>query len=344
MLKGGAYMSEEFSEIIYNLQRLEKKRVGIFTHQNADPDAVASVVGLKYLLEQLIPNIEIKIFIKSTTILSRNLFSIFNEEILEDFSISEIDAFFLCDSNNPQQTGFPDLENHLAEDLPVFIIDHHSDHEFTKHILHKIILPITSTAEIIAFLFKESDVTIPSDIATLLIAGILFDTRRFIHVSESTFSTIIFLIDSGGNYENALSMLQFQISESERIARLKGATRLKIYRDESFIIVSSYVSTFESSVARALIELGANCSIVLSNPDHNEFRISFRCTRSYADKNELNLGDISNNLAIQLGGSGGGHKTAAGMNFTQPVDFPKQKEKQLDYIVDLFLREIKKSK
>ncbi|MHA1953544.1 MAG: DHH family phosphoesterase [Candidatus Heimdallarchaeaceae archaeon] len=335
-------MSEEFSKIIHILKQNRLKNVGIFTHQNADPDAVASVVSLKYLIEQLVTDVSVKLYIKSSNTLSKNLFSFREEEIHEDFSNQDLDAFFLCDANNLNQIGFSDLERKLEKDIPIFIIDHHSDHEFTNRARHSIILPITSTAEIMVNLFKELKISIPDDISTILIAGILFDTRRFIHLSKSTFSIVNHLIDSGGDYENALAMLQSPLSVSERIARLKGATRIRIYKDDPFIIASSYVSTFESSVARSLIELGANCSIVLSSPSIDEYRMSFRCNRNFAESKNLNLGDISNSLALHLGGSGGGHQTAAGMNFSKVKDFPEEKEKQLELIVDLFLKEIKK--
>ena len=335
-------MSEEFQKIIDILNQKKIKNVGIFTHQNADPDAIASVISLKYLIEKLVSNISVKIFIKSSSTLSKNLMSIWKGEIYEKFSRKDLDAFFLCDANNLSQTGYSDIENKLKDNLPIFVIDHHSEHEFTNRASHSIILPITSTAEILVQLFIEMKITIPSDIATILISGILFDTRRFIHLSESTFSTVNQLIDFGGNYENALSMLQIPLSESEIIARIKGATRIKIYRSKPFIIASSFVSTYESSVARSLIELGAHCSIVLSSPDKDKFRISFRCTRMFAEHYSLNLGDVSNNLAITLGGSGGGHRTAAGMNFSKTKKFPEKKEKQIEFIVDLFLKEIKK--
>jgi nanoRNase/pAp phosphatase (c-di-AMP/oligoRNAs hydrolase) len=334
-------MSKEFQKMIDILNQKDINNVGIFTHQNADPDAIASAISLKYLVERLVASVSVKIFIKSSSTLSKKLLTIWEGEVFDDFSNQDLDVFFLCDANNLSQTGYTDIENKL-DNIPIFVIDHHSEHEFANRAKYSIIRQITSTAEIIVHLFLEMNISIPSDISTILLSGIMFDTRRFIHISESTFSIVNQLIDFGGDYATALSMLQIPLSESEIIARLKGATRIKIYRDESFIIASSFISTFESSVARSLIELGAHCSIVLSNPEKNKFRISFRCTRRFAKQYGLNLGDISNNLATYLEGSGGGHQTAAGMNFSSTKNFPEKKEKQIEFIVDLFLKEIKK--
>ena len=44
-------MSEKFLEIIQILQKEEIFHIGIFAHQNADPDSIASVIGLKKILE-----------------------------------------------------------------------------------------------------------------------------------------------------------------------------------------------------------------------------------------------------------------------------------------------------
>ena len=213
-------MSEEFSKIITILNQKKIKDVGIFTHQNADPDAIASVICLKYLIEELVSDISVTIYVKSLSILSKKISTVREMHIYEKYSNQNLDAFFLCDANNLSQTGFSTLEKKLEKDIPIFIIDHHSKHEFTNRASYSIILPITSTVEIMVLIFRDMNIAIPADIATVAIVGILFDTRRFIHLSDSTFSSIEFLINSGGDYQRALTLLQTPLTFSERIARL----------------------------------------------------------------------------------------------------------------------------
>ena len=49
-------MSEEFMKIIENLRQNKLTKISIFAHLNADPDSVASAIGLKHLLSEFIPN------------------------------------------------------------------------------------------------------------------------------------------------------------------------------------------------------------------------------------------------------------------------------------------------
>ena len=329
-------------KIITFLEKKNCKKIGIFTHQNADPDSIASAIGLKYLLKNIDSSFKINLYASSISVVSKKLLTV-HKSIFKNNLKEELDAIFLCDTNNPLQVGNIDINPLLEKKIPVFIIDHHSHHDFSYQATHTIILPISSTAEIITSIFIERNIQIPKEIATILIAGIVFDSRRFIYLSPSTFTRVQFLIDKGGDYEKVLSLLHTPLSESEKIARLKGAIRTKLHREGSNIFALSYVSTFESSVARALIDLGSSCSIVIAEPSKDEFRISMRCTRDLASNYKINLGDIANKIGSKVGGSGGGHETAAGINIPEFYNLPSSKEECMDHILKLFLDEIKKN-
>ncbi|MFW9851806.1 MAG: bifunctional oligoribonuclease/PAP phosphatase NrnA [Candidatus Thorarchaeota archaeon] len=334
-------MSEEFLKILSILEDKKCKKIGIFTHQNADPDSIASAIGLKYLLKNINPSYNINLYASSMSVVSKRLLT-FHKSKFKNKLKEDLDALFLCDTNNPLQIGDIDINPLLEKKIPLFIIDHHSHHDFSNQAIQSIILPISSTAEIIASIFMEKNVHIPEEIATVLIAGIVFDSRRFIYLSPSTFVRVQFLIDKGGDYSKVLSLLHTPLSESEKIARLKGAIRTRLHREGSNIFALSYVSTFESSVARALIDLGSSCSIVIAEPPKGEFRISMRSTKEFASYYRINLGDIANKIGSKTGGSGGGHETAAGINVPKSYDLPSNKEECMDHILKLFLDEIKR--
>jgi nanoRNase/pAp phosphatase (c-di-AMP/oligoRNAs hydrolase) len=334
-------VSEEFMKITSILENKKCKKIGIFTHQNADPDSIASAIGLRYLIKNTDSSYSINLYASSMSVVSKKLLTIHKSKFKNNLK-EELDAIFLCDTNNPLQLGDIDIYPLLERKIPVFIIDHHSHHDFSNQAVHSIILPISSTAEIITKIFMEKNIPIPKEIATILIAGIVFDSRRFIYLSPSTFTRVQFLIDKGGDYSNVLSLLHTPLSESERIARLKGAMRTKLHREGSNIFALSYVSTFESSVARALVDLGSSCSIVIAEPSKGELRISMRSKKEFARHYSINLGDIANRIGSKIGGSGGGHETAAGINVPESYDLPSNKEECMDHILKLFLDEIKK--
>ena len=334
-------MSQEFLKIIDLLKQKESKSIGIFTHQNADPDAVSSAIGLKYLLEKYVPSSKIYLFSDTMSTLSKKLLKIINETFLDKLESIELDAIFLCDTNNLDQIGDFSLSKFFDKQCLSFVIDHHSYHEFTTQVNYSIIKRLSSTAEILSQIFIELKITPPEEIATLFLIGMIFDSRRFRYISESTFPTVEFLIQSGGDYEKALITLQSQMTVSERMARLKGAKRSLHHKEKDDIYTISYVSSFESSVARSLINVGTDFAAVIADNQNDEIRISLRSTVHFAKKHNINLGEIANNIANKFQGSGGGHLSAAGINIKPSEKIPKQKEKLLQFILDLIMNETK---
>ena len=334
-------MSEKFLNIIELMKKKQRLTIGIFAHQNADPDTVVSAIGLKFLLKEFFPNAEYLLFASSISVLSKNVLASSKEVFLTEAESTKFDAIFICDANNFQQLGNISLDNNLTEDTLVFIIDHHEKIDSNERITVAIVKKATSTAEIIGMIYKNMKIQIKPEVATLLLSGIIFDTRRFIYLSNSTFEIVQYLIGEGGDYNFALQSLQRKPSDSERIARIKGATRLILHRKGSDIYIISHISSYESSVARAMIDLGASCTIVLADPSVNNYRISMRCTNEFANKNNVSLGIIADKIATKLGGSGGGHQTAAGINLQEPKDFPKEKEKMIELLLELFLEEMR---
>jgi len=335
-------MSQEFLKIVDMLNKEETKIIGIFTHQNADPDAVSSAIGLKHLLLKYVPSSTIYLFSHTMSTLSKKLLELTEESFLNSLDDIDLDAIFLCDTNNLNQIGGFSLSKFFEKQCLSFVIDHHSHHEFTDQVNYSIIKQLSSTAEILSQIYIELKIQPPKEIASLFLIGMIFDSRRFRYISSSTFSTVEFLIESGGDYEQALSSLQSQMTVSERMARLKGAKRSLLHKEGEDIYAISYISSFESSVARSLIGTGTDFAAVIASNQDDELRISLRSSVQFAKRNNVNLGELANNIANKFLGSGGGHLTAAGMNIKPDEKIPKNKEKLLEFILKLILSEIKK--
>ena len=333
-------MSQEFLKIIGFLKNEDISRIGIFTHLNADPDSVSSAIGLQEIIQQYIPKSTIHLFASSLSLLSKKILPPNKKDSFKNQLPNDLEAIFLCDTNNLSQLGDFNLEEYISKKTPIFIIDHHSSHDFSNQAKATIINDSTSTAEIIAQIYKNLKLKIPTEISTLLLAGILFDTRRFRYLSPRTLLVTQFLINEGGKYEEAGNLLQSSLTFSEKVARLKGASRIVVHKKDSNIYTVSYISSYESSVARALIDLGATCSIVVATTPDNEHRISLRCTKKFAEQKKINLGNVANQIANKLGGSGGGHETAAGFNITKTEIIPKGTEEKMKYFLELLIGEI----
>ncbi len=336
-------MQEKFMKIIEILREEEISIVGVFTHQNADPDSIACAIGLKELLLHFLPSLTIKLFAYTISNLSKNMLAIKNELFHARLLSKPLEAMFLCDTNNLLQTGDFNFDDNIAEQIPLFILDHHSYHKFSEKARITIIEQLSSASEILSRLFIDLEVPMSQELATILLIGIIFDSQRFKHVSDSTFKVVQYLIKNEGNYEEALEILHQPMQVSEKMARIKGATRTKFYKVNNHIFTLSYISSFESSLARALINLGADFALTVAVQSDKEIRISMRCTNIFAEQNKVHLGDIANKFTNIFPGSGGGHSTAAGINLLPTQKLPTDKEELLDLFLKIIMEEIKQS-
>ncbi|TRO53997.1 hypothetical protein E2P63_01845 [Candidatus Bathyarchaeota archaeon] len=101
---------------------------------------------------------------------------------------------------------------------------------------------------------------------------------------------------------------------SERIARMKACRRAKLMKFGNWIIALSYVSSYQASAARALIDVGAHLAAI-AGQKNEKIEISMRCTRDFNQVTGIHLGrDVAKPLGEYLQGMGGGHATAAGVN------------------------------
>lgn len=338
MVGGGTPLLQKFQRIISLLKERKISKIAILLHQNADADAIASAMGLKELINHFIPLTTIHLFASSLNSLTGNLCSTFNISVYNNLIVDEYKAFFFCDVNNLLQLGELVLNQDFPRDKLFFIIDHHSFHEFSEKADVTIIdQSFSSASEIISYIFYKSCISLPTDVATLLLAGIMSDSRRFLITSEHIFEVTNFLTKYG-DYEKALSVLAIPISLSERIAKIKGMQRAILKKIDDDLIAISHVSSFESAVARSLTSVGADLAIVVSKQKSSNLRISLRCKKSFARKHNIDLGDIAYQLSLSLGGTGGGHITAAGINLPNlgnlPNDIDKLKHEVLKLILD----------
>jgi phosphoesterase RecJ-like protein len=283
---------DKFLNSLEKIKNSSKSFIGVLCHQNADPDTLGSAIALKELLESLKPQVNVVIFSDSINNLSSYLKDYTNSNVTTEFIEKNLDLLFIVDANNLVQLGSMSPLVELAEET--VIIDHHEPHSQTPEITDYFIIleELSSTSEIIYNLFKMIGVNISPKSAFALMAGIIFDTRRFSFASSNTFSIISDLIQSGANYDDALSLFVSEMDISEKIARLKASQRATIKRINDLLILTSEVSTYEASAARALIELGADISIVIADKGKNEVRASARANPKMKKIQDFNLGKI----------------------------------------------------
>jgi len=298
------------SSLDRGLSRLEGKVVAILTHAGGDPDSIGSSYVLMNILKQIYQARKTMFRIPSRpSAHSKALLNYLGLSPAED--VSEANFFIVVDVGSPEQ-----LDDHswvLDEPEKVLVIDHHSTsmESFGSRFEIYCSEDYQSVAEMIYDLAYFIDYDLSLREAEALFAGIYYDTVRISVADEETMKKICELIRFGITPKNILSRLEFEMELSERIARLKAAMRLKLYRVKDWLIALTTVGSFRSSAARSLLSLGAHLSLIAGESDDG-VEISMRASSEFVEETGINLGrDVASIVGERFKGHGGGHATAA---------------------------------
>ena len=298
---------DKFFEFLREYQNM----VILVMHSQADLDAVGSAIALTHLIRVINPNLIIRTLEPELSTLGEKLLDISNFQF-DPIKIDQVtppSLLILLDTNNIDS-------NLIASKNQFVIIDHHIRTVLEVEVTFDFQLEtFRATAEIIASLYYHAKVSLTPQIIKSLLAGIVFDTRRFLYADRELFDCVNFLLRNNSDaYSETLNLFSSSRSYSEKLACIRAAQRMKRHQINDKILLFSYVSSFEAAAARSLIFLGGDIAIVIANRKQ-ETRISFRTTQNFPKETGLSLGrDIIPNLIDRFGGTGGGHDSAAGYN------------------------------
>jgi nanoRNase/pAp phosphatase (c-di-AMP/oligoRNAs hydrolase) len=228
----------------------------------------------------------------------------------------------LVDTNNLGQLGVEISTEITRSSIPLVIVDHHHEHPEVKGRVSVKIIDSTSssTAEIIAELYEISGVSLGEKTAEALLAAIFVETRYFTLATQRTFEDAAKIVVAGADPKRIPALLVAPGTRSERIARLKAAQRLKVEIAGNWLLVISEVGSYQSSAARGLLPLGADVAMV-GGKAKGGVRVNMRSTQAFHRNSGIHLArDVAIPLGKELGGSGGGHPTAAGLMASGTVE------------------------
>ncbi|MFW9799099.1 MAG: bifunctional oligoribonuclease/PAP phosphatase NrnA [Candidatus Thorarchaeota archaeon] len=304
----------------------------IIGHQNADPDAVCSMLAARLLYLRVNPQGNPTLVCEDVSRLSNQVLDTLEPTAeIHEFSEKVHDLTILLDTNSKSQLG-PRVASLLGNSSRTLVIDHHEENPDIQSIAQHTLIntKASSTCEIVFALFEELNVELDTATANLLLTGILFDSRRFFYSNADALEAALKLIKAGADYRACVNSLIVRPDRSERIARIKAAGRLKIHTIDDWIVVTSRVKAYEASACRGLIELGADAVIVGGVTSDGRVRISSRSTRRFSEETDVNLGtDVMEPIGELIGGEGGGHANAAGANGTKNRDHALERSVEL---------------
>ncbi|MBD3254791.1 MAG: hypothetical protein GF383_06845 [Candidatus Lokiarchaeota archaeon] len=320
---------------------VSNKSILITSHISTDIDGFASAFVLKFFFTSFYPDNRCFLYLPQLSkhtkqfiekILSQFQDFNFKSETVKD--LSNIDLIVILDTNNLDQVELPPSIDAAGLKIPVVFIDHHVElHREYPMVLDRLNLvyeDYSSTSEIIYEICKQSNLHLNKLQKHLLTAAILTDSGRFKHGNNSTIHNVSELVGDDLNFQDVILDLKYEKDLSEKIATIKAVQRVKIIKENEWLIGVSNVSSFEARAARSLISIGFDVGIVYSEKK-SKFRISSRANEKVCTKTNLHLGKILDHLSKEFNASGGGHDGAASLNGKEG----------LTLILDEFLGEIK---
>lgn len=196
---------------------------------------------------------------------------------------------------------------HLSESA--IVIDHHAPTDEWRVERYYADPMKASCAEIAIEIVRPWGIKPEAALAALY--GILADTGGLRHAGIDTFRTFAELLEiSRASAEQIFEFFSDMPEElSERIARLKGAQRMKFERTGEFIIGASVVGAHQGEVCRALLQLGCDVAFV-GQQRNGRVRVSARAQQGTG----IDMDRVMRTVAQEMGWKGGGHPGAAGLS------------------------------
>lgn len=299
-----------------NMKRAE--RIGIFTHSNADGDAIGSAFALYFYLKGLGKDVEVV----CDTTLPNQLKFLKVEELIHNQAKGNYDLVIATDCNTPElmginKAGFLACKNSIQ-------FDHHPKNpQFAK--VNNVNTETSSASEVVAKFFIENGIKITKQIGEFLLSGIITDSGGFKFSCATTNTMLVvskILSESGAE----LSYIMNSLFESETMDSFKmqkyainhteflfGGQAVIIKIDNSFFKETGIDPNACKFLTRIGTELkDVKLTALISEVTPNVNKVSFRSRAGYS----------ANACASVFGG--GGHNQASGCkiygNFYEAVE------------------------
>lgn len=340
-------MSEFLEELKLVLKRECEKSTNIFIigHNNPDFDSLGSALGLAYLIQ----NFNNNVFIIVDKIKDNSIKQI-KEQFSSDFKIIDTCQFnklrndksfvIMTDVNKREMIS---IDKFLDKIFNILVIDHHEVGKTTVK-TNKLFIDTeaSSSSEMVTRLIEAFNLKVPSEIANILMAGIVLDTGRYSrNVTSRTHDVAEKLYDMGanGSYVNSLFLDKFDTYKKIHNLMI-NETIIKKYRDELLPIQVSFSLNRErpktiykkeelAKVADNMMQFEFDAAIAIGYIAKDTVYISVR------SKENINAAEV------MAGIGGGDSRRAAGLIKSNDI---LEIEKQIMHIVNEAITRMKKEK
>jgi nanoRNase/pAp phosphatase (c-di-AMP/oligoRNAs hydrolase) len=291
-------------ELLKIVQEVGDGKLGIITHDNPDPDAIASALALKHIAETM--NIESEILYHGGIGHQANkaFVNLLNIEMnkvesvrMEDFERIAIVDTFAPGSNNP-------IEKDAKIDI---VIDHHPPTRNVDAEYVDIRPNVGATSTIMTKYLQALDISIDKELATALLYGIRTDTQEFKKNAYSSDLTAAAFLYPLTDHE-ILSRLETPPLSIETLDVLAEAIRNKKIKGSYLISNAGFIMDRDviPQAADYLLNLEGISTVITFGLNETHIYISGR-----SNDIRLGIGDVLSEAFSDIG-SAGGHADMAG--------------------------------
>lgn len=294
------------------------KNILIMTHKNIDLDAFGSSLACSYMIESLKRKSSILLNKKELNLSVKKAMKLLNNDNFISKSKLKDENFDLLIILDTSKKELLEDESMLNKINDIVVIDHHvvTNRNINDTKISYINSNLSSTNEFMAGYIKYLNRRIPSNIATIMLAGIEIDTNFYrVKTTSSTFNASASLLLMGASSIDKHDLLKEE--KEDYLRRVKYLENSYMVGFNSICVVSEEIPKEELSLisermmmfegVRAAFTIGLTCDKMIS--------ISAR-----------SLGDINVFEVMQIFG-GGGHLTEAAAQIDNSTI--KQVEKEL---------------
>lgn len=314
-----------------------KRKVLIITHNNPDPDSVASAWGLKYILQHYCKVSSVVVYggiIGRSE--NRGMIKYLKIEVepFKEISLRNFSAIALVDTQ--PNAGNNPLPRSIKANI---IIDHHPLRSSSKNAEYVDVRPeYGSTSSILAeYCIEFSKATgkeLDKRLATALFYGIKSDTRDLgREASEEDIRSVTSLYPL--LLIRRLSKIEHPKVSREYVRVIDRAFKeAEVYRDALIVDIGTLSNPdMIAETADSLLRIEGIEWVLCLGRYNEELFFSLRTT-----KRKGNAGRAAINMAKGLGGSAGGHDTIAGGRFEEGPLTQEEKSELLSKVKERFLK------
>ena len=230
----------------------------------------------------------------------------------EESEPEKTDLYIAVDVGSLEQLGEM-RDKVLSSGVPILLMDHHLHHDDSSSSVIEYFVSdrYQAVSEMVFDLAERVGWRLDLSQSTALFLGLYYDTARLSVADGETARKICQLLSGGIVPNDVLAGLETVMEESERIARILSASRMKVYRMGDWVMAFSEVGAYQSSSSRALLGVGAHLALV-GGQEGDIANISLRATGEFVTYTGLGMGDSLVKIVLsRFEGSGGGHRTVA---------------------------------